>query len=306
MKKNEILPLNISLIRNMNALTKGIEYAIQTAIEEFSQLILQKYDSIDPSELENLWNDVSSEMKISVTVKNVPTKPVSKPTQKPNIVSSDKPKCSYILTKGQRSGESCGNNSMNGMSMCSRHKQWDNKEQKPKKVLPNAKKSVVPKNPVKKSPVSSDLNRVLRQNSEHGVIWNVNTGLVFKSKTDCTVYGRIVDNKIVDLDQEAINLCKQYGYAFENSEGVEDVEDVEGDDVEDITDTPQSKSSVSKKYHNPPQHKESIINAIKKINAEEVEDVLKDMQRGDDSDNESVGDSDNESVGDSDNDSTGE
>jgi len=51
----------------MNSLMKGIESSIKKAVEEFSNLIIAKHDDIDSDELEELWNDVSKNMKISVT-----------------------------------------------------------------------------------------------------------------------------------------------------------------------------------------------------------------------------------------------
>ena len=50
----------------MNSLTKGIESAIQSAIEEYVRCISSKYEEIKVEDLEKLWNDVYNNMKISV------------------------------------------------------------------------------------------------------------------------------------------------------------------------------------------------------------------------------------------------
>ena len=57
----------IIYFQDMNSLTSGIESVIKNAIEEYVNCISQKYENIEVDDLENIWNDVSKTMKISVS-----------------------------------------------------------------------------------------------------------------------------------------------------------------------------------------------------------------------------------------------
>ena len=50
----------------------------------------------------------------------------------------------------------------------------------------------------------------IRLNKKIGKFVHSPTGLVFVSKDETLVYGRLVDNNIVDLSDDDIELCKKY------------------------------------------------------------------------------------------------
>ena len=52
----------------MNSLTKGIESAIQSAIEEYVRCISSKYEEIKVEDLEKLWNDVSNNITFCILI----------------------------------------------------------------------------------------------------------------------------------------------------------------------------------------------------------------------------------------------
>lgn len=50
-----------------------------------------------------------------------------------------------------------------------------------------------------------------KRNKKLDVIFHVDTGLVIKGDKDKTVINRIVDGKIIDLDDDALDLCDEFG-----------------------------------------------------------------------------------------------
>ena len=191
----------------MNTLVKNIESAIKYALEEYIKRITDKHD-ISSSDLESLWNDVSSDMKISISTRNLTTKNNSKsPTQEDT--SSTTNVCSYLFSKGAKKGEICGSKTKIG-TYCSRHK--DHKDDSDK----DDKKKVVKPKPAKKvSPVSTK-SIVLRRNKDIGnKLWHPETQLVFKSTKDKTVIGKADGQKIIALSDDDIDNCKRMGFAFE-------------------------------------------------------------------------------------------
>ena len=189
----------------MNTLGKNIESAIKNALEEFIKRISEKHD-IESSDLESLWNDVCSDMKISVLTSKTTSK--TKTTSEDN---SDINVCSYLFSKGVRKGETCGSKTKNG-TYCSRHKDHKDEPEKDEK-----QKKKISKPSKKVSPVSTK-SIVLRRNKDIGnKLWHPETCLVFRSTKDKTVIGRADSTKIVALTDEDIENCKRMGFAFDTS-----------------------------------------------------------------------------------------
>ena len=221
----------------MNSLTKGIESAIKNAIEEYVQCISQKYEEIDIDDLEELWNDVSKSMKISVTMKS----PGKETTTKTNSVASADPNgCPYKFIKGAKQDTTCGAKAKEGNVYCSRHKKYEGTEQKERKSSPDPKLSTVkPKKSKSRSPAKST-QRVLRKNKKLDKLWHPETGLVFKSAKERTVVGKCVDDKLIDLTEEDIEECRKWGFSFVPLDD-EDEGDESSDDEKSVVTTPKER-----------------------------------------------------------------
>jgi predicted DNA-binding WGR domain protein len=189
----------------MNSLIKEIEYAIKNAVEEYVQCISSKYEEIDIEDLEEIWNDVSKSMKLSVTMKSS-GKVKSTTTAKPNG-------CPYKFIKGAKQDTICGSNAKDGNVYCSRHKKYEGTEVKEKKSSPDPKRSTVKPKSKSRSPVKST-QRVLRKNKNIDKLWHPETCLVFKSAKERTVVGKCVNDKLIDLTEKDIDECRKWGFSF--------------------------------------------------------------------------------------------
>tara|TARA_B100001094_G_scaffold93905_1_gene89728 strand:+ start:1529 stop:2482 length:954 start_codon:yes stop_codon:yes gene_type:complete len=219
----------------MSALAKNIDDIISQSIQDFVQRIADTYE-LDPEDIMSLWDDhVSEPVKKSVP-KSVP-KVVKKPspakstTSEVSNSSSIKSKdtglgCPYVFARGENKGQVCGCKPQNGNKYCSKHKKYEGEPQKEKKVLPNAKKSIV--SPSKKpSPKEKTPETILRKHKILDKYWNRETDMVFKSGTERIVIGKCLNDKLVALTAEDIEVCKSRRWKYEEAE--EDVEDVAED-----------------------------------------------------------------------------
>jgi predicted DNA-binding WGR domain protein len=224
----------------MNSLTKGIESAIKNAIEEYVQCISQKYEEIDIDDLEELWNDVSKSMKISVTMKS----PGKATTTKTNPVASADPNgCPYKFIKGAKQDTTCGAKAKEGNVYCSRHKKYEGTEPKERKSSPDPKRSTVKSKKSKSRSPAKSTQRVLRKNKKLDKLWHPETGLVFKSAKERTVVGKCVDDKLIDLTEEDIEECRKWGFSFvpldDEDEG--DEGDESSDDEKSVVTNPKER-----------------------------------------------------------------
>jgi predicted DNA-binding WGR domain protein len=221
----------------MNSLTKGIESAIKNAIEEYVQCISQKYEEIDIDDLEELWNDVSKSMKISVSMKS----PGKATTTKTNSVASEDPNgCPYKFIKGAKQDTTCGAKAKEGNVYCSRHKKYEGTEPKERKSSPDPKRSTVKSKKSKSRSPPKSTQRVLRKNKKLDKLWHPETGLVFKSAKERTVVGKCVDDKLIDLTEEDIEDCRKWGFSFVPLDD-EDEGDESSDDEKSVVTTPKKR-----------------------------------------------------------------
>jgi hypothetical protein len=128
----------------MNNMMNHIETIINGFITTYNSRIAEKYN-LDVSELNSLWNEVKG-CDNSITPISIPTLiPTPTPISKTKTVKQVEIKpvegektCPYSFTRGPNSGSLCGSKVKGEGSHCSRHKQYEAKEQK--KVLPPPKK----------------------------------------------------------------------------------------------------------------------------------------------------------------------
>ena len=213
----------------MNSLTKGIESAIKNAIEEYLQCISTKYEEIDIDDLEELWNDVSKSMKISVTMKSsgkaTTTKTESSALADPNG-------CPYKFIKGAKQDQTCGSKAKEGNVYCSRHRKHEGTEPNERKSSPDPKRSTVKPEKSKSFSHVKSIQRVLRHNKKLDTLWHPETCLVFKSAKERTVVGKWVDDKLVDLTEDDIDECRRWGFAFVPIEDEDEGDDSSDDEKE--------------------------------------------------------------------------
>lgn len=201
----------------MNSLTKVIESAIKNAIEEYTLCISSKYSNVDVCELENIWNEVSKSMQISVSIKKDNKTPATS-SSKTAIVSPgvNSGGCPYKFIKGARQDEICGSKPKDGNVYCSRHKKLEGVDQTERKVSPDPKRGTVkPKSKAKSHSPENSVNRVLRKHKTINKLYHQETGLVFRSARERVVIGKIVDDKLIDLTNIDIDECRKWGFAFD-------------------------------------------------------------------------------------------
>ena len=167
----------------MNTLMKNLEDIIQQSIEHFSKDICDRYENVDPNELETIWNNVSTNINVKLTFKK--TKKSTDNESKNTVGGGVEGKCPYIYTKGKNLNQICNAKLKDGGKFCGRHLKWENVEVKEKKTLPKSDK-VSPK------------DRVIRKHKDIDMLWHSETKLVFDNKK--TVIGIFRNKKVESLN----------------------------------------------------------------------------------------------------------
>ena len=294
----------------MSALAKNINDIVSQSIQDFVQRIADTYE-LDPEDIMNLWDDHVSESAKKSLPKSVP-KSVKKPspakstTSEISNSSSIKSKdtglgCPYVFARGENKGQVCGCKPQNGNNYCSKHKKYEGETPKEKKVLPNAKKSIV--SPSKKlSTKEKTPETILRKHKILDKYWNRETDMVFKSGTERIVIGKCLDDKLVALTVEDIEVCKSrrwkydvvedvvedkkpaYDIDFGSSESDKDDEDLEKEMKKAVRKVTASSKSNNDDAVKTKKTLKSVING----QTEDVENILSELQKPsvDDSDEE--------------------
>lgn len=280
-----------SLVRNIN---EAVEKSVSESISILFEKICNKYDIVEITELEKIWNDEDDSIKVKVQPKSSIKK--EKSIKKVDENKSEGGVCPYVFSKGEKAGTICGSKPKNGNEYCSKHKksaenvdEKNVKKSEPKKVNSISEKSSTTK---KKSPATKKpLERIIKHNKDIDKYWNAETQLVFKSKDDRVVYASFRDDELKELTDDDILLCEQYGFKFDNKFPI----DEEKDDVEEEVvvekvikkkDDEKTKKSVEKESIN----KKILSSAITENNlkAKSIEDVLNELQLDDDDDDEFI------------------
>jgi len=98
--------------------------------------------------------------------------------------------------------------------------------------------------------MSSSRKIVLKKLPEYNTVWHPESTVVFKSQKERLVIGRIVDKKLVSLDQECLEICDEWSFKPDETLLCEesDVEvDTEGD-TEGDTEINREKVSEEEKH----------------------------------------------------------
>jgi hypothetical protein len=269
----------------MNNLLKGIEIAINNAIEEYSGLIVKKYN-LDPKELEEIWNSVCKNNKITINT-NVKKSPEIK-TDLKNVPNDGA--CPYVFSKGKNSGEVCNGKPKNGCQYCSKHTKFEGVGQTEKKVTPSKKSISKTTSTKKKSPEPKSTDIIIRKNQEINKFWDPKTELVFRSQDDRVVIASYRDDKLNKLVNDDILLCEQYGFKYDKNEVEEDLTElvnnlknnktdvdsvIDSDDSDDEIDEKPLKKTVSKKT----VEKKEAPKITKTVEKKEIPKITKTIEK---------------------------
>lgn len=311
----------------MPSLAQTIDNMVSESIQQFATRIADTY-GLDVEDIMNLWDD---NVKVPATkkkpvAKTSPAKSVSSEVSKTSSIKSSDTglTCPYVFARGENKGEVCGCKPKNGNKYCSKHKKYEGEARKEKKVLPQGKKSIV--SPAKKvSPKEKSPETILRKHTTLDMYWHRETGMVFKSGTERIVVGKCVDDKLVDLTDDDVEVCQSRRWKYELStkkpdESEEEREDEREDESEDescnawddrerrldISDDNSDKdldthmkkavrkiTSIPKSDNVKAVKTKKSITATINAQAEDVEDILSELQGENDSDEELVDEDDN-------------
>jgi len=86
--------------------------------------------------------------------------------------------------------------------------------------------------------MSTDKRKVLKPLKEMETIWHPESTLVFKSKTEKVVTGRWINSEFLPFDEEAVELCSQWSFKYDQelyNELMAEEEEEGSDEVEGET-----------------------------------------------------------------------
>ena len=214
-----------------NSLISQIENIINSSILSFNMKVAKKYN-IDVTELNELW---TSSCDTEQPSQQPSQQPVVKKTTPPQSPSQEKT-CPYSFSRGPNAGTVCGTKIKGEGNYCSKHKQYENKEQKasPKKVLPLPKKvsSDDDIEDEEEQRVREELNKKKTEGfTEQQVkymFWkspelgenlslHKQTGFVCNEKK-LIVGKKTIDNKVIPLTDEDIKVAKSWNFNIKQND----------------------------------------------------------------------------------------
>jgi RNA polymerase primary sigma factor len=248
----------------MNTLSNSLFSVVSQAVDEFAQLVADKYETSKEDVLE-LWNNrVSSELKVdssSSKEEKKPTRTRAKPAAQTD--SKDAAVCCYEFKKGKNTGTKCtAKVCPDSSKFCRKHKTQEGKEETSASTTTKTEKKTATKTPAsskakkaeskeKEIPAVKKLNDgkpsyVLKRNKQ-GNYEHPETSFVF-DKTTKEVYGRQTETCVEPLTIDEIEMCRKLNFKCrlpntlsktndeddinEEDEDIEEDED-EDDDIED-------------------------------------------------------------------------
>lgn len=128
--------------------------------------------------------------------------------------------------------------------------------------------------------MSSHKKVILKTLKELDTIWHPDSKLVFKSKEDKKVTGRYDNNEFIELDDEAIELCKLWKFKYDedvyNKKSSSDAEEAVKQ-TEEETDEESSKEDIKEEVASIPGEKldEKSTENLNEKASDSYEDVIK-------------------------------
>jgi hypothetical protein len=212
---------------------------IKSFISNYNSKISKKYN-LDISELDSLWNEVNSQVNenshVTLPVSRVedvvvPPKVSVQPAKKPIVTKpkAEEDTCPYNFTRGPNAGTVCGSKVKGDSSHCSRHKQYEGKELKQKKVLPQAKKLPEDNNSSEEETVRTELKKKIyagftdtqithmfykKQELGDGLLYHKQTNLVCDNTK--FIVGKKDGNKVLPLTEDDIKVAKSWNFKIKS------------------------------------------------------------------------------------------
>ncbi len=181
----------------MSSILSVFENSLQQVIQSYSLKIMSKYEGIDPKDLNELWEEVCTDIPLDLVQKEKIGDPIPVTTTQT---------CIYKFTRGKKG--LCSIKTTSTSKYCSRHKKYEGQVSKPKKIIPQ------PKVVEKQIPIISPKDIILRKNKKTSKLWHPKTKMVFKSSTEKIVIGKMEGEYVKSLTDEDIEVCKTWGFGF--------------------------------------------------------------------------------------------
>ena len=216
-----------------------------------------------------------------------PTSP--EPTSEKSVPGAPKKVCNscpYIFSKGAKEGQRCGGKPRKGCEYCSRHKKYEGHVQKTKEKLPQKNKSIV--EPKKQQAIPGI---VLHKGPEDKLLHR-QTGLIFNRGK--IVVGKILkarDNPDEDVNVDTVqplttddvDTIKKYMFNYDKNSVVNPDEyqgESKSESKSESLDESVRKATRPLETSGAEQLQDSLSDAILQtnVNAEDVQDILQELQ----------------------------
>ncbi len=229
----------------METVAKNVYSAITNAIDDFASLIAQQHN-LDKQLLINEWNK-RAESDVGLSSKSKPklrktSKPIEQDTEE-SLVSL--PNCNYICVRGKEKGQQCTIHVVSAdAEFCKKHVESGAKA-KTKALNPTkiTKKEIKAKVAVEERSSAPPVIKTLASKAEvHSIRRNQydnyeDTVTNFVFNTNKHVVGKQVGDKVIQLTDNDLELCKQKKFLYELPSIIvkkeEDVDEVEEETEEE-------------------------------------------------------------------------
>ena len=109
----------------------------------------------------------------------------------------------------------------------------------------------------------------LKREGEEDTVWHPDSRLVFKSKKDKLVVGRLSEDEDMIVDETVIDLCNKWKFKIDpslvESASEEEVEEeVEEEEVESKEEAKEEEETVSEQTHEKGNSAEELMKSVKK------------------------------------------
>jgi len=194
-------------------LLKDINNIVEDYVRGYIKDISEKY-KLDQDALYKIWTQRNES-------KSIPKKPVEMPVKEPtkpeknNSKGETKPRCRYRIQKGVNKGKFCSENASRGKMYCSRHKNFEGKEEK--EIVSKPQTDPVYESNRKKLPEVKKNSRTLVLNKKFKKFYHESTKFLFDENKERKIYqvvGKLIDGAIVDLKEEDVEECKKWSFHY--------------------------------------------------------------------------------------------
>ncbi len=224
----------------MDSLAKDLYATLAKSLDQYAQVVADKFN-LDKDEVVEAWNGaVSSELKVEK--KQTKAKPRAKQAK-----TDDTDVCSYEFKKGKNSGSKCtAKVCTDSTSYCRKHKGQEGKEDSGDKKTKTKSKNPKAEEKEKETKAVKTMTKPAEQlalgKNKYGHYEHKSTKFVFDKATK-EVFGKQVGDKVEDLTDEDVELCKSHNFKYilpktlsSKNDKKDEVEDEAEDEVEEEDD----------------------------------------------------------------------